>query len=86
MAIYEQCYDTHSGDLSQVLQCVSEWAEGQQSATETTSTNFQYAQFALAEDFRQWLLIICGALVFFMQTGFAMVCAGSVRKKNMNNT
>ena len=27
-----------------------------------------------------------GALVFFMQAGFAMLCAGSVRKKNTQNT
>ena len=27
-----------------------------------------------------------GALVFFMQAGFAMLCAGSVRRKNTRNT
>jgi ammonium transporter, Amt family len=27
-----------------------------------------------------------GALVFFMQAGFAMLCAGSVRRKNAQNT
>jgi len=30
-------------------------------------------------------LIVCGALVFFMQCGFAMLCAGSVRSKNVSN-
>jgi Amt family ammonium transporter len=30
-----------------------------------------------------WLLILAGALVFFMQTAFAMLCAGCVRKKNV---
>ena len=30
-------------------------------------------------------LIFGGALVFFMQAGFAMLCAGSVRSKNVNN-
>jgi ammonium transporter, Amt family len=34
----------------------------------------------------EWLLIFCGALVLMMQTGFAMVCAGAVRKKNLQNT
>ena len=33
-----------------------------------------------------WLLILTGALVFFMQAGFAMVCAGAIRKKNVKNT
>jgi len=30
-------------------------------------------------------LIICGALVMFMQAGFAMLCAGSCRAKNVQN-
>lgn len=33
-----------------------------------------------------WFLIFVGSLVFFMQGGFAMVCAGCVRKKNLQNT
>lgn len=32
------------------------------------------------------LLVFSAALVFFMQAGFAMVCAGAVRKKNVQNT
>lgn len=31
-------------------------------------------------------IIYSASLVFFMQAGFAMVCAGSVRKKNVQNT
>ena len=31
-----------------------------------------------------WLLY-CGTLVFMMQAGFAMLCAGSVRAKNVQN-
>jgi Amt family ammonium transporter len=31
-------------------------------------------------------LIFCSTLVFLMQAGFAMVCSGSVRKKNVQNT
>lgn len=31
-----------------------------------------------------WVLL-CGVLVFFMQTGFAALCAGSVRLKNVKN-
>ncbi|KAG7354892.1 ammonium transporter [Nitzschia inconspicua] len=30
-------------------------------------------------------LIFAGALVYFMQTGFAMLCAGSIRAKNVKN-
>jgi Amt family ammonium transporter len=31
------------------------------------------------------LLLFCSALVFFMQAGFAMLCAGSIRSKNVMN-
>jgi ammonium transporter, Amt family len=34
----------------------------------------------------EWLLLLCGALIFIMQVGFAMLCAGAVRKKNLQNT
>jgi len=30
-------------------------------------------------------LIFAGAMVYFMQTGFAMLCAGSIRAKNAKN-
>ncbi|KAL7557276.1 hypothetical protein ACA910_016240 [Epithemia clementina (nom. ined.)] len=35
---------------------------------------------------RTVLLVYAAALIFFMQAGFAMVCAGAVRKKNVQNT
>lgn len=34
----------------------------------------------------QFLLTISGAMIFFMQTGFAMLCAGCVQLKNVQNT
>ena len=30
-------------------------------------------------------LLFAGTLVFFMQAGFAMLCAGSIRAKNVKN-
>ncbi|CAB9512990.1 Ammonium transporter 1 member [Seminavis robusta] len=40
-----------------------------------------------AQEFsRNVLLVYSAALVFFMQAGFAMLCAGAVRKKNVQNT
>ena len=33
-----------------------------------------------------FFLIYASSLVFFMQAGFAMLCAGSVQKKNVQNT
>ena len=35
---------------------------------------------------QSWLFVITAAMVFFMQAGFAMVCAGAVRIKNVQNT
>ncbi len=31
-------------------------------------------------------LVFCASLVFLMQAGFAMICSGCVRKKNVQNT
>lgn len=39
-----------------------------------------------AESNRNTTILLMAALVFFMQAGFAMVCAGSVRRKNLQNT
>jgi Amt family ammonium transporter len=41
---------------------------------------------ALADLTSSFLLILSAALVFMMQAGFAMLCAGAVRKKNIQNT
>lgn len=39
----------------------------------------------LASGIDTFYLIFAGALVYFMQTGFAMLCAGSIRAKNVKN-
>nr|ADW09021.1 ammonium transporter 1;1 [Dunaliella viridis] len=41
--------------------------------------------FASADSVNVFWLLICGYLVFLMQLGFAMLCAGLVRYKNANN-
>jgi hypothetical protein len=39
------------------------------------------------EDFSSTIfLVFSAALIFYMQAGFAMLCAGAVRKKNVQNT
>jgi len=40
---------------------------------------------SLAADCDVFYNLICGALIFFMQCGFAMLCAGSIRQKNVKN-
>jgi Amt family ammonium transporter len=76
--IYDECIalfpdaQTQTADL---IQCISdgnqEWA-----AAETAS---------LASGVDTFYLIFAGALVYFMQTGFAMLTAGSIRSKNVKN-
>jgi Amt family ammonium transporter len=39
----------------------------------------------VAAGLNSFFLIFGGALVFFMQAGFAMLCAGSIRAKNAKN-
>lgn len=67
---FNECAAATAGmnDLA-VLQCVSDRLEAE--AAERTA------------GLTEWLLVVAGALVFFMQAGFAMLCAGCVRKKNV---
>ena len=39
----------------------------------------------ISEGLNVFFLLFAGALVFMMQAGFAMLCAGSVRQKNVKN-
>lgn len=48
--------------------------------------DLQALSLARQANLRQWFMIIVGSMIFFMQAGFAMVCAGCVRKKNLQNT
>ena len=72
MSVFESCAETFQGDNDEMMKCIS-------SALESELSERKYQE-------HEWLLVIAGALVFFMQTGFAMLCAGCVRKKNVQNT
>jgi cytochrome bd-type quinol oxidase subunit 2 len=60
------------GDSMLILQCISD--------------SYEALHEAAGRNFHALLLVVCGAMIFFMQTGFAMLCAGSVRLKNVQNT
>ncbi|VEU33823.1 unnamed protein product [Pseudo-nitzschia multistriata] len=65
--------DSGSADPTMdILQCVSD--------------SYQTIQDDRQENLRSFLLVVCGGMIFFMQSGFAMMCAGSVRLKNVQNT
>jgi len=71
--IYQICSALHEGNATEnLIQCVSD--------------GYQESSNAREDNLRSFLLIVCGALIFFMQSGFAMMCAGSVRLKNVQNT
>jgi len=76
-SLYEQCTDLHdpATNLTGLLECI---ANGAQTAADVRVDN-------LAGGVDTFYLIFAGALVYFMQTGFAMLCAGSIRAKNVKN-
>jgi len=65
-------------------ECLSQDNENQQlqCVINALSTNRKQSQNAAVVVF----LLFCSVLVFLMQAGFAMVCSGCVRKKNVQNT
>mmetsp|Transcript_11143 Transcript_11143/g.20858 ORF Transcript_11143/g.20858 Transcript_11143/m.20858 type:complete len:525 (+) Transcript_11143:228-1802(+) len=73
---YMKCIDSfiESGEIDSVtaLQCISaEVTKAETNSRQSLETLF---------------LIYCATLVFLMQAGFAMICSGCVRKKNVQNT
>jgi ammonium transporter, Amt family len=76
LSVFQACRDEmdyENGDIGlELLQCISTHLESDSVATEVKM--------------RSYLLLLSGALVFFMQAGFAMVVAGSVRRKNTQNS
>lgn len=74
--LFETCSDQFSTDeLEGLLSCIADGHE----------TNLSKASSNVAGGLDSFYLIFAGALVFFMQTGFAMLCAGSIRSKNVKN-
>ncbi len=73
--VYEQCVlDVGaSASVEELVRC----AMNRRSLSEG-ETAYQYASTVL--------LVIASAMVVFMQAGFAMICAGCVQRKNVQNT
>jgi Amt family ammonium transporter len=71
--LFQYCVNTvgNDTDTNALLSCFSD-----QLSNDVGSREFS----------RTVLLVLAGGLVFFMQAGFAMVCAGAVRAKNVQNT
>lgn len=71
-SVFEFCTNSTDGQVSSIMGCVSDSVESLQRRRD--------------EDLNRWLIVFAASLVFFMQAGFAMLCAGCVRKKNVQNT
>lgn len=71
--VFESCQAAFPDSNSTVLlQCVS--------------NTFEENQENRSADLQSFLFVVAGAMIFFMQSGFAMVCAGAVRLKNVQNS
>lgn len=70
--ISSKCLGSGDGDQNSQLDCVIKELLEQDVADENYTSRI--------------FLIYSATLVFFMQAGFAMICAGSVRKKNVGNS
>ncbi|GKY98313.1 hypothetical protein MPSEU_000788900 [Mayamaea pseudoterrestris] len=71
--LFSQCLEEYGArNVTNVMRCVTSGLETKQMTNETEIKNF--------------IVLICGFLVFMMQVGFAMLCAGCVRRKNVSNT
>ena len=64
--------NSEDGNTVEMLECISD--------------QFESDKIAKSKDLNDFLLVLAGAMIFFMQSGFAMLCAGSVRLKNVQNT
>lgn len=75
--VFQTCFRLNDGDqnITKLLECVSDDHQSRQ----------DFANLDLASGIDSFYLIFAGALVYFMQTGFAMLCAGSIRAKNVKN-
>ena len=72
MDFYGDCVYDGSVDQNSMLECIARKA-----ATAHDDT---------VRSINVFFLVYASSLVFFMQAGFAMICAGSVRRVNLQNT
>jgi len=66
--------------------CANDSNIGQDDMLECVAKKASAAHDDVVHSMNVFFLIYAASLVFFMQAGFAMICAGSVRQKNIQNT
>jgi len=78
MSVFDTCSASFNvqNETSDFIRCIADAQDNGSQADRIES---------LAAGIDSFYLIFAGALVYFMQTGFAMLCAGSIRAKNVKN-
>lgn len=79
-------YDNSPQSSSIFLDCSQQFVANETEILRCVVDTLQHTQEQQGKATKQHLLVVAGAMIFFMQTGFAMLCAGSVRLKNVQNT
>lgn len=74
-----KCLETGKSNEAEILLCLVE-------AFEKDVASLERQGYQLSSDIVQWLLVIAGSMVMFMQAGFGMLSCGCVRRKNVVNT
>ena len=73
---YQTCLASVGDTAEALIECISSTLEGR----------LNTAADSVTSSVNTFFLIFAAILVFFMQTGFAMICAGCVRINNVQNT
>ena len=93
MSAYEGCVASSGGNDTAALQCLAaamgETISGVEStvgamASEVTDVVYDLESLQVGVDI--FFLLFAATVMFVMQAGFAMLCAGSVQAKNLQNT
>jgi len=89
---YESCVASSGGDDSIALQCISSALDQAVSNVKTTVntvsediTTVEDELLSLKIGVDVFFLIFAATVMFVMQAGFTMLCAGSVQAKNLQN-
>ena len=93
MSVYDSCVALSGGNDTAALQCIATTMDERISgvsadydslSADVNTVTLSVQTLAMGVDI--FFLIFAATVMFFMQAGFAMLCAGSVQTKNMQNT
>lgn len=89
---YQSCVASFGGNDTAVLLCIASVENSISDVTTAVNevsadiTTVAYDLESLTVGVDIFFLLFSATIMFFMQAGFAMLCAGSVQAKNLQNT